>query len=43
MALEYASDELKSDRDTVLMAIKQQPNAIRFASDYLRHYRHLLF
>ena len=34
-ALEYASDELKADREVVLAAVNNDSDAIKFASDEL--------
>lgn len=36
MALEFASDRLKDDKDVVKDAIKSTPYAIEFASDNLK-------
>ncbi|MBD97479.1 hypothetical protein CL648_01575, partial [bacterium] len=35
-ALQHASDELKSDREFVLAAVKEDPGALEFASEALR-------
>ena len=36
MALEYASDKLKGDKDVVLKAVLNRTDALDFASDELR-------
>ena len=38
-ALEFASEELRHDREVVMKAVKQNGMAIRFASEDLRHDR----
>ena len=36
MALEYASDKLKGDKDVVLKAVLKRTDALDFASDELK-------
>ena len=37
LALEYASDELKCDREIVLAAVKQTSHALEYASEELKN------
>ena len=36
-ALKYASDELKADKDIVLLAVENKPESLRYASKELRN------